>query len=61
VLDRLVPFSKFDPLRPVEKASEGTTASATRRAKILRWANWIVAVYTALGFGLIVYWLMQAN
>lgn len=56
-----VPFSKFDPYRPNEPGQEGTTPAATRRAKLLRWVNWIVLVYTAVGFGLIAYWLVKAG
>lgn len=53
-------FSKFDPHRPATApAGEGTTPSATRRARLLRWVNWIVLVYTAFGFGMIVYWLLK--
>lgn len=54
----IVPFSKFDPYREVEDAEEGTTPGATRKARFLRWAIWIVWAYTALGFGFIVYWLL---
>jgi hypothetical protein len=55
-----VPFSKFDPNRPVEVTPEASTPSAARRMRILRWVNWIVLAYTALGFGLIVYWLAKS-
>ena len=56
-------FSKYEPHRPDGgKAADGLEAStpaAARRARLLRWANWIVLVYTALGFGLIAYWLVR--
>lgn len=54
-----MPFSKFEPNRPVSLAPEGSTPAAGRRARILRWVNWIVMAYTALGFGLMVYWLLK--
>jgi hypothetical protein len=57
----LVPFSKFDPNRPVEATPEASTPSGARRIRILRWVNWIVLAYTALGFGLIVYWLAKSH
>lgn len=55
-----VAFSKFDPYReqPEENAYGATTKGGARRARILRWVNWIVLVYTAVGFGLIAYWLV---
>lgn len=54
-------FSKFDPNRPVEPTPEAANPSAARRARILRWVNWIVLAYTAIGFGFIVYWLAKAG
>lgn len=57
---RRVPFSKFDPYR--EQPGDGLQAStpaAARRARILKWVNRIVLLYTALGFGLIAYWLAK--
>ena len=55
-------FSKFDPNRPVEEAHGGaSTPSAARRARLLKWVNWITLLYTALGFGFIAYWVVQAN
>jgi hypothetical protein len=54
-------FSKFDPNRPVEVAHGGaSSATAARRARILRWVNWIVLLYTGIGFGLIAYWLIKS-
>jgi hypothetical protein len=51
-----VAFSKFDPTRPQERDGLGASnPSAARRARFLKWANWIVLVYTALGFGIIAY------
>lgn len=54
-------FSKYDPYRePQEKnAFDATTPAGARRARILRWVNWLVLVYTAVGFGLIAYWLAK--
>ncbi len=56
-----MPFSKFEPHRPQEESDglDASTPAAARRARFLRWANWIVLVYTALGFGLIAYWLLR--
>jgi len=54
-------FSKFDPNRPLEATDTASTPSAARRARILKWVNWIVLGYTALGFGLIVYWLARSK
>ncbi len=53
-------WSKFDPHLP-PAADEAGGASARRRARVLKWANWIVLLYTALGFGLIVYWLVKGS
>lgn len=59
-LHRPVPFSKFEPNRPLEDDALGaSTPAAARRARLLKWANWIVLAYTALGFGLIAYWLLK--
>ena len=55
-----MPFSKFDPGRPAEKdALQASTPGAARKAAFLKWANWIVLVYTAIGFGLIAYWIVS--
>ena len=53
-------FNKFDPHReePEGHAYGAKTASGARRARILRWVNWLVLLYTALGFGFIAYWLV---
>ena len=49
-------FSKFDPHRPQEDdALAASTPGAARKARFLKWANWIVLLYTALGFGIIAY------
>ena len=57
-----MPFSKFDPDRPVEKdALAASTPGAARKAGFLKWANWIVLVYTAIGFGLIAYWIFSGQ
>jgi hypothetical protein len=55
-----VGFSKFDPNRPVAAQPEAANPSAARRMRILRWVNWIVLAYTAIGFGFIVYWVAKA-
>ena len=55
-------FSKFDPHRVQDDDPlAASTPSARRRARLLRWANWIVLVYTAVGFGLIAYWLITGH
>jgi hypothetical protein len=55
-----VAWSKFDPNRPVAAQPEAANPSAARRMRILRWVNWIVLAYTAIGFGFIVYWVAKA-
>ena len=52
-------FSKFDPNRPVDAPGGAANATAARRSKALKWINWVVLVYTALGFGFIAYWLVK--
>ncbi|HEX2066608.1 MAG TPA: hypothetical protein VHI93_07330 [Candidatus Thermoplasmatota archaeon] len=52
-------FSKFEPHRPVEAAPEAVGPSAARRVRFLRWVNWIVLAYTAVGFGFIVHWMVR--
>lgn len=53
-------FSKFDPYRPDDGAgADGANPVAARRARLLKWVNWIVLGYTAVGFGLIAYWLVR--
>ena len=55
-----VPFSKFESHRPPEEDPlAASTPGAARRARLLKWANWVVLLYTALGFGLIAYWLIK--
>lgn len=55
-------FSKFDPNRPVEEAHGGaSTPSAARRARLLKWVNWITLAYTAFGFGVIAYLLVKGQ
>ena len=57
-----VAFSKFDPHRPPSEApGAASSASAARRAKVLKWVNLIVLVYTAIGFGFIAYWLVRGS
>lgn len=54
-----MPFSKYEPHKREDlDPLAASTPGAARRARFLKWANWIVLVYTALGFGLIAYWLM---
>lgn len=52
-------FNKFDPHKPED--GKVTNPQAARRARILKWVNWIVLLYTVMGFGFIAYWLVQAN
>jgi hypothetical protein len=52
-------FSKFDPNRPVDEPGGAANPTAARRARILKWANWITLLYTVVGFGLIAYWLVR--
>jgi hypothetical protein len=52
-----MPFSKFDPDRPVEDP-ETEDASAARRVRILRYWQWISSAFTALGFAIIAYLLL---
>ncbi|HUR62508.1 MAG TPA: hypothetical protein VM286_09125 [Candidatus Thermoplasmatota archaeon] len=54
-----MPFSKFEPNRPIEARPEGTSPSAVRRSRILRWVTWVAWAYTAVGFGFIAYWLLR--
>ncbi|MES2154091.1 MAG: hypothetical protein V4510_03060 [bacterium] len=54
-----MPFSKFDPNRPVERSPEASTPAGARRILVLRWVNPLVFAYTALGFGFIVYWMAR--
>jgi hypothetical protein len=49
-------FSKFDPQRPASgDALDASDPSAERRARFLKWANWIVLGFTMLGFGILAY------
>lgn len=52
-------FSKFDPHR--DAGSGPGDPSALRRALILRWASLVSTLFTALGFGLMAYWLITRN
>lgn len=54
-----VAFNKFDPHKPED--GKVTNPQAARRARILKWVNWVVLLYTVMGFGFIAYWLVQAN
>lgn len=54
-----MPFSKFDPYRPDTGTPEAANPVAARRARLLKWVNWLVLLYTGLGFGLIAYWLVR--
>jgi hypothetical protein len=47
-----VAFSKFDPYRPASGGPlDASDPSAERRARFLKWANWVVLGFTMLGFG----------
>ncbi|MEA3136351.1 MAG: hypothetical protein QOC71_632 [Thermoplasmata archaeon] len=53
-------FSKFDPHRPTEgQALDATDPSAERRARFLKWANWIVLGFTMFGFGVLAWVLLK--
>jgi hypothetical protein len=52
-----VAFNKFDPHRPDEPTP--MDPSARRRALLLKYGWWVTVVYTALGFGLMVYWVLR--
>jgi hypothetical protein len=55
-----VAFSKFDPHRPAAgDALDATDASAERRARFLKWANWIVLAFTMFGFAVLGYVLLK--
>ena len=58
-VEAVVAWSKFNPDAEPTPPDEATSPSALRRIRILRWVNWIVLVYTALGFGFIAYWLLR--
>ena len=52
-------FSKFDPDRPASGGPlDATDPSAERRARFLKWANWIVLGFTMLGFGFLAWALL---
>lgn len=53
-------FNKFDPYAQVDAPGGASNPGAARRSRLLKWVNWIVLVYTALGFGFIAYWLVRA-
>jgi hypothetical protein len=55
-----VAFSKFDPHRPATAGGlEAADPSAARRARFLKWANWVVLAFTMLGFGFLAYALLR--
>lgn len=56
-----MPFSKFEPNRPAEREREGTTPQADRRAKLLRWGNWVLLFMVVLGFMLMAYWMSKGK
>ncbi len=57
--DPIVAFSKFDPHAPQadEDEEEFSSEGARRRALLLRWGWAISMIYTAIGFGFILYWI----
>ncbi len=54
-------FSKFDPHRPEPEPARGLAGktSAERRALVLKYGWLISVIYTAVGFGFIVYWMVD--
>ncbi|MHB1262221.1 MAG: hypothetical protein ACYC2H_10965 [Thermoplasmatota archaeon] len=53
-------FSKFDPHRPASgDALQASDPSAERRARFLKWANWIVLGFTMFGFFVLAWALWQ--
>lgn len=52
-------FNKFDPNKPED--GHEANPQAARRAQILKWINWVVLLYTVLGFGFIAYWLVRGS
>ena len=54
-----MPFSKYDPHRPVEETPEASDPSAARRVWILRWAWRIAWGYTVLGFAFLLWWILR--
>lgn len=53
-------FSKFDPQRPASgDALDATDASAGRRSRFLKWANWIVLAFTMFGFAVLAWALFM--
>lgn len=55
-----VAWSKFDPHAPSPQADAATDASAQRRARLLKWANWVVYAFTMVGFGFLAWTLLKA-
>lgn len=53
-------WSKFDPHAPPAEAGAASDASAGRRARLLKWANWVVYAFTLLGFGFLAWALWRA-
>lgn len=53
-------FSKFDPNRPVDDPGAASDPSAERRARFLKWANWVVLAFTMLGFGFLAWALLKS-
>lgn len=56
-----MPFSKFDPHRPVEEDPEATSPAAARRVWALRWGWLISQAFFVLGLILMLYWLWKGK
>ncbi len=53
-----MPFSKYDPHRPLEEEDDASSPEARRRAMLLKYGWWITIVYTAVGFVFLgLFWL----
>lgn len=55
-----VAWSKFDPHAPAMPADAAGDPSAERRARFLKWANWIVLAFTMVGFGFLAWALLRS-
>lgn len=56
-----MPFSKYDPHRPLEEEREATTESGQRRVWALRWGWRISQAMWAIGAILILYWIWRGR
>ncbi len=50
-------FNKFEPHAPDVEEPE-IPEHVRGKVWLLRWGWWITMAYTAMGFGLIVYWML---